>query len=213
MDETWAIQFCNKKKTHIFVLRSGLFYCKTHFVQLIAPKCERCHNPFRYPKYFLFLSSKLILWKVEWCWAFVSACALVLSVFVSVCLFVSKCLYLNMCLGLCSCMIYIQSQSILDFPSFLIFLPGRERRGGSERTNIVNNKFRRAITKLVGQELRGVRSNCNITSPASDVLYVSYFWRNDMESACFFLSGKEEVFCLVINITHLSISFLGWVEI
>ena len=121
MDETWAIQFCNKKKTHIFVLRSGLFYCKTHFVQLIAPKCERCHNPFRYPKYFLFLSSKLILWKVEWCWAFVSACALVLSVFVSVCLFVSKCLYLNMCLGLCSCMIYIQSQSILDFPSFLIF--------------------------------------------------------------------------------------------
>ena len=47
--------FLQQKKTHIFVLRSGFFYCKTHFAQLIAPKCEGCHHPFRYPQHFIFL--------------------------------------------------------------------------------------------------------------------------------------------------------------
>ena len=30
--------------------RSGRFYCRNHFVQLTAPKCEGCHQPFRYWK-------------------------------------------------------------------------------------------------------------------------------------------------------------------
>ena len=39
----------------LFCSRSGRFYCRNHFVQLTAPKCEGCHQPFRYWKYFVFL--------------------------------------------------------------------------------------------------------------------------------------------------------------
>ena len=33
--------------------RFGRFYCRAHFVQLTAPKCEGCNEPFRHSDYFL----------------------------------------------------------------------------------------------------------------------------------------------------------------
>ena len=41
----WFARFCS---------RFGRFYCRNHFVQWTAPKCEGCHQHFRHLEYLLF---------------------------------------------------------------------------------------------------------------------------------------------------------------